>query len=158
MQIVTTAGIAQMEVQFTAARDRGVHHVRLLANSLVMIVVDDRLLASRVAMAASELAENSVKSNTATLSVLRVKIDPATSKIRIETENEATAADIELLRRHLAVVNDGTPAESYMRALAAVPTANASAGHVGLARVRFEGQMTLRLEVDGRRVRMVAET
>ncbi len=157
MEVVVVPGAA-MEIRFKPEY-RCVNHARLLINSFVLLVFDDRTLAGRVAMTGAELIENSIKRSTSPIAVLRLKVDSAPrARVRLETENEATAENVRELQRVMDQVTQGTPMDAYTRALSVIPEKDASAAHLGLARIRYEGRMNLGCKVDGSSVRVIAET
>lgn len=158
MEVAVVPGAA-MEIRFKPEY-RCVNHARLLINSFVLLVFDDRTLAGRVAMTGAELIENSVKRATSPVSILRVRIEttPKARVVRIETENEATLENIRELQRVMGQVTQGTPMDAYTRALSVIPEKDASAAHLGLARIRYEGKMNLSCQVAGPVVRVMAET
>lgn len=153
------AGGAVLDLKFRPEY-RCVNHARLLINSFMLLQIDDRTLAGRVAMTGAELIDNSVKRATSDLVVLRVKVFPDTPipRVRVETENEASLENIRTLTKTLESIGQGNAVDAYIRALQAIPDNQAGATHLGLARIRYEGKMQIRCEVDGKRVRMMAET
>jgi len=157
MEVAVVPGAA-MEIRFKPEY-RCVNHARLLINSFVLLVFDDRTLAGRVAMTGAELIENSVKRATSPLCVLRLQIQSErTRTVRLETENEATSENIRELLQVMQQVTQGSPMDAYTRALSVIPEKDASAAHLGLARIRYEGKMTLSCQVQGALVRVIAET
>jgi len=157
MEVAVVPGAA-MEIRFKPEY-RCVNHARLLINSFVLLVFDDRTLAGRVAMTGAELIENSVKRATSPLSVLRLHIESGRARtVRLETENEATPDNIRELLQVMQQVTQGSPMDAYTRALSVIPEKDASAAHLGLARIRYEGRMNLSCQVHGSLVRVIAET
>jgi hypothetical protein len=158
MEVAVVPGAA-LEVRFRPEY-RCVNHARLLLNSFILLVTDDRTLAGRVAMTGAELIENAVKRATSPLALLRLKIDTSgrARAVRLETENEATPENARELIRVMDRVSQGTPMDAYTRALSAVPEQDVRAAHLGLARIRYEGRMNLACKVDGGSVRVMAET
>lgn len=156
MDLTTTAS---MELHFDP-EERCLRHVRLSISSFVLVVNENRDLASRVAMTAAEMVENAVKYTSGKDLTFRlsVKLGAGQSRVRVETENEATPQRLGDLSRVLKEVQVGTGMEAYMRALAAVPEKSAHESKLGLARIRYEGQMDVRADVVGSRIRMIAET
>ncbi len=158
MEVAVVPGAA-LEVRFRPEY-RCVNHARLLINSFVLMVVDDRVLAGRVAMTGAELIENSVKRATSPVASLRLRIDTSGRQrtVRLETENEAKPENIRELIEVMDQVSQGSPMDAYTRALSAIPEQDASSAHLGLARIRYEGKMKLSCRVEGSVVRVTAET
>lgn len=154
---VTTS--AAIDVKFTA-EERCLRHVRLSIVSFVMVMTENRDLASRVAMAAAELVENAVKYTTSPTLHFRLsaRISDGVSSFKLETENDASPESIQTLQRLLEEVGRGDGMNAYMRFLRAVPEKAAGASQLGLARIRYEGQMSLAAKVDGTRLRMICES
>lgn len=150
---------ATMEVQF-GAEERCLRHVRLSIVSFIMVMAENRELASRVAMAAAELVENAVKYTTSSKVLFRLiaRLENGVAIIRLETENEARPELIETVERIVADVGEGDGMDAYLRCMRAIPEKSAATSQLGLARIRFEGRMTLEAQIAGNRVRLVAET
>mgnify|MGYP001294259998 CR=1 FL=1 len=146
---------ARMELEFPPDW-RVLRDLRTFVNKLVVSVVDSDDLAARVSMVVTELAENAVKYSRDSHQVVRLRVEPTENGIRCETENTASAEHISSLEATMAEVNEGDPLDAYARALVAV-SENDTSSRIGLARIRHEGQMTLRSAVTGSRVRIIAE-
>src|SRR5262245_18219514 len=130
-------------------------HLRLFVQQLVLVATSDADIAARVAMSLTELAENAVKYSLPPTATIRLRVAPGEG-IRLETENRASDDDLQKLEQVLADVSAGTPTEAYTRALRRAAQ-QAAESRVGLARVRCEGGLELRREVDGSLVRVIAE-
>ncbi len=135
---------------------RMIRQLRTFVNGLLTLGVSDLNLATGVAMAITELAENAVKYATSAESVIRLRILPEELKLRIESENDATPENIRQLQRIIEDVNVGDPADAYARAMQAAAHLD-SGSQLGMARIRCEAGMTLSCEIDNNRVRIVAE-
>jgi hypothetical protein len=157
VQIANSGGPkeARMEVEFPPDW-RVLRDLRAFVNKLVVAVADSPELAAQVSMVVTELAENAVKYSDNSLSVVRLRVEPTSTGIRCESENEASAAHIDQLERTLQTVNQGDPFDAYARALTAA-TEHDTSSRIGLARIRHEGNMTLHCVVKDSRVRIIAE-
>jgi hypothetical protein len=155
-EISTTAS---MEVHFSA-EERCLRHVRLSIVSFIMVMTENRDLASRVAMSAAELVENAVKYATSPKVVFRLvaKIVDGAAVVRLETENDARAEMVDSVQRIVEDVGRGDGMDAYLRFVRAVPEQSINASQLGLARIRFEGQMDLQAEIQGQRVRLIANS
>lgn len=149
---------ASMEVQF-APEERCLRHVRLSIVSFIMVMTEDRAMASRVAMSATELLENAVKYSTSDRIGFRlmVRSTPEGTGVRLETENEAPPEKIATLQQIVRDVGEGEGVDAYMRYLKAAATRSESQSQLGLARIRYEGEMSLRADVNGKRLLVIAE-
>jgi hypothetical protein len=145
---------ARMEVEFPPDW-RVLRDLRAFVGKLVDSVADSSDLAARVSMVVTELAENAVKYSGNEKSVVRLRVEPTSNGIRCESENEASAINIEQLERTLQLVNEGDPFEAYSRALTNATEETSS--RIGLARIRHEGQMQVRCIITNSRVRIIAE-
>lgn len=156
--ISTSSGsgsMAKMELEFTPDW-RFLRQLRTFVSHMVTVRTQDPDLAARVGMAVTELAENAIKYATSSSAAIRVYVEN-NSLVRVEAENDAAREQIEELIRILDQVNEGDSTEAYMRALLAAAEGDNAQSKVGLARVRFEGQMVLRIEVTAQRIRVIAE-
>lgn len=149
-----TAPTASLELEL-ALDWRHLRHLRQFVQHLISVATSDEAAAVRVAMALTELAENAVKYALPPTASIRVKVTPGEG-IRLETENRTSGENLQKLDRVLAEVSAGTPAEAYARALHRASLESADS-QVGLARVRCEGGLELRREVEGSKVRVIAE-
>jgi hypothetical protein len=134
---------------------RHLRHLRLFVQQLVTVAMSDEATAARVAMALTELAENAVKYSLPPTARVRLWVAPG-ERIRLETENTASPENLRKLEQVMDEVSAGTPAEAYARALHRA-TLDSAESRVGLARVRCEGGLELRREVNGPLVRVIAE-
>jgi hypothetical protein len=146
--------MTRLEMVFTPERAH-LRRVRLLVDSVIAAGMMDRELAVRVAMTATELAENAVKYGVTPESFLRVEMDAGHSHIRIESENSATPSDIAEVQRLIAEVCEGDALDAYEAALIR-SASDEFASKLGLARIRAEGKMELSCQIVGDRVRIIA--
>jgi hypothetical protein len=147
--------MAKMELEFTPDW-RFLRQLRTFVSHMVTVRTQDPDLAARVGMAVTELAENAIKYSVSQHAFLRIQVEN-NSVVRVEAENEAAEDQIAELKRIMDQVNEGDSTEAYMRALLAAAESDAAQSKVGLARVRFEGQMVLRVELAPPKIRVIAE-
>jgi len=150
---------ATMQIRFTAD-ERCLRHVRLSIVSFLMVMAEDRDLASRVAMTAAELVENAVKytSQNPIRFNLTATSEPEAWEVKVETRNAASPEQMAELKRVFETVSKGEGLDAYMTALREVPDKREGQSQLGLARIRYEGQMQLGCTLEGDNVVMSAHT
>lgn len=134
--------------------DRNVQSVRLMVNSWVLLATEDRSLASRVTVACAELVEAAARRQFRPGATVRlnVRLSRTMATVELVTDvNDVQAAELQAL---LDAANDGTPVEAYTRALSEA----GSDSVLGFARIRYEGQMTLRCSRIGTRLTLVGQS
>jgi hypothetical protein len=114
------------------------------------------MVASQISMAAHELMENAVKYSPTDEARIRIEVD-STGPVQLIVENEALEEHIPIL---LAEVQAATEAKDpfvfYRQKMELALTRSDGKSCLGLARIRCEGQMSLRCEIEGNIVRMIA--
>jgi hypothetical protein len=131
--------------------------VRRFVESAFESYTPDGDLLCRLSLSAYELMENAVKYAQGPFASLRLHVDPARGMAGMVLANDATEEHVAELRRHfseLQAVDDpfGYYCELMRRA------AGRPGSRLGLGRIVAEGEMVLSLEVEGKRVRIGAET
>jgi anti-sigma regulatory factor (Ser/Thr protein kinase) len=112
---------------------------------------------ARVGLATHELLENVLRHSATGDTVLSIRIDGSSSVVSIETTNRAAEEKIASLRERVIAVAEGDPEERYRAAMEECLTSD-EIGGLGLARVRAEGGMTVRVHTQGDMVHVVAST
>jgi two-component sensor histidine kinase len=122
--------------------------VRSFVMSFYHLLLDDET-SSRVAVATHELLENSVRYAVSDLSRVQVEVEPGqgtTARLKIRTTNEASAQNVESLRRQFqAIEHEPEPFAYYQDQIRASVMREGSG--LGLARIRAECDMTLSLHL-----------
>ena len=143
---------AVLEVEFVPG-ERTTHSVRLAVHNLSLLGTESRALAGRVMVTCAELVETLGRRLAAASRIrLRVSVDPGSA--RVEAAAEVPDATAQSLERALLVANQGTSIDAYTQALAH----EEAEGQLGLARIRYEGQMLLSTKRTGRQLAFVAQT
>jgi len=140
------------------ADDRCIRHVRVSVVSFVMVLLEHRELASRMGMVSAELAEHAIRvANGGDVRArLSLRKDVHTGRVKVEAVAECriTPQTGQRLAAMFEVLQKGSGMDAYLRALAQTSTEN----QVGLARVRYEGQMALRYTVEANVLKVYAES
>lgn len=137
--------------------EKRVNQVRLFLSNSILLMTDERLLASRVAMTGAELVEIGLRVLAGDMS-LSLTIEPVERWARLEVGGEAPAGRAAELGRMIAELGGEDPRDIYIRALQRAPDASSASAELRLARIRYEGRMTLRCEYEGKSVKIVADT
>lgn len=123
--------------------DRSVQQVRLMVHAFAMLATDDRGLAGRVTVTCAELVDVVARKRCLSCGV-RVSVDARTGRARIQVTFDAAEETIRAVEQNVAMASRGAPADAYTQAL--MVTTRESDNVLGLARVRYEGRMTLGLQ------------
>jgi anti-sigma regulatory factor (Ser/Thr protein kinase) len=113
--------------------------------------------AERARFASLELLENAVRYACAGGEVTyEVYVTPSGFEIRVT--NEAVDSRVAILKKRVEQLAEGNVAETYKRALRKLlePAEPRGSGGLGLLRVRHEANVEVSLEVEGRRVTVIA--
>ena len=126
--------------------EASIHHVRLMVHSFVLLTTKDRALAGRLTVTCAELVEDAARRISTVPCTLEIELD-VTGYACVQLTSEVIPALDTQLTRVVEEVNRSTPIEAYTRALS--QTAAGAESLLSLARVRYEGQMTLTLRRAG---------
>jgi hypothetical protein len=130
--------------------------VRRFVEEFYLKIMDDRDVASRLALTTHELLENAAKYSTDGEASLHVVARKET--VHVRASNRAAPAQIELLRKYFDEIGASPDARQlYTRMLQRTAVLASGSGGLGLARIWAESDMTIRLEVTGDQVAIYAE-
>lgn len=113
-------------------------------------------IAQRMSVAVYELLENAMNYGGISSEIV-LELSELPGQVAVRVTNEAIAARISMLAAHLARVRadaEGTFVEEMKRSV----MGGAPRAMLGLARVAFEANMEIKLEIDGRLVAVTAST
>ena len=121
--------------------------VRRFVSEFYEQVVEDPDAASRLALATHELLENAAKYTTVGATSLYVELDRKAHTVTVRTRNQTSAEHIAVITRSFAE-SDATPdPEIYYSNVLRRSSLQKHGSGLGLARIRAEGEMSLRLVV-----------
>lgn len=127
-----------------------------MSHSFALLHGRDPGSAGRITVTCAELVDAVAARYFAEGCQLRMRIEPGSPRVRVELSGAATAGTARALEEAIATINRGTPAEAYTQALSLSSGSDQSL--LGLARIRYEGQMTLSCQRRGARLWLTAET
>jgi hypothetical protein len=132
--------------------------VRGFVEEFYMKVMDDRDVASRLALTTHELLENAAKYSSDGDAAIQVQVLARTGTVYVRASNHAAPAQIALLRKCFDEIGAAPDArELYARMLKRTAVLASGSGGLGLARIWAESEMAIRLEVTGDQVAIHAE-
>jgi anti-sigma regulatory factor (Ser/Thr protein kinase) len=132
-----------------------VDEIRRFAESFCACACPGQDREVQVALAVHELMQNAIPQAGGANIELTLQVDPDADQIEIAVSGPATEAQALELEARLARINaEPDPLKSYLQAMAETPMHQR--GGLGLARVRYEGQLELSLTRDGGRVSVLA--
>lgn len=146
---------AALDLEFKP-QDRSVHHVRLMALSFVQLVVSDHNYASRVTVTCAELVDAVARKLGVASCGMKLNVSPHTRAARVELFIEADERSLRGVEAAVDAANRGQPMDAYTAALSSSDGENETA--LGLARIRYEGQMKLRTYRMGKKLFIEAST
>jgi hypothetical protein len=136
---------------------RRVSQMRLFLSNLVLLVCDDRNLASRTSMAGAELVEFLTHHTQGNIS-FQAFWDPVKQGIRLVL---GATVPLDLIADMQSAVEESRSMEPfafYTKELGGKPSSEAPPFRLRLARILFEGLMIIRCEPSGTGVRITAES
>jgi hypothetical protein len=133
--------------------------VREFAQELTAEVLGDREIGSRVALAVHELLENAVKYSTDGEAVVSVAIAERDGRplASVTVTNRIGAERVAALREALDELSAAADPQAFYRDVMLRGALRASGSGLGLARIRAEADMSVRGEIQGDAVSVVAE-
>ena len=123
--------------------------VRNFFQNFLSITLANSKWAGIISMAASEFLENAVKyaSNEGTkISVEYIKED---NKLRLDVENYSSPDHIKSLLKQIKEIYSGDPYSIYLKKIQEATLNTNEAGHLGLARIRYETNSDINVKIDG---------
>jgi hypothetical protein len=148
--------VPSFELRFCPSTDL-ITTVRLFVESFYLKVMDDRDVASRLALTTHELLENAAKYSSDGEVRLHVQVDRESGTVEVRTANRAAPAPIQRLRAcfdEIAAAPDA--AVLYAEMLRRTAKLTTGSGGLGLARIWAESEMAIHLVVAGDQVEIHA--
>jgi len=154
--VVAPKAVPSFELRFRPSIDL-IHVVRCFVADFYSKVVGEDDVAHRLALATHELLENACKYSADGEAALYVECESQGRAVSVRTVNRATAEQVRSLEQTFAEISAApTAAELYLEAMRRTAVREQGSGGLGLARIWAEGDMRLRLVVDGDRVEIHA--
>jgi anti-sigma regulatory factor (Ser/Thr protein kinase) len=132
-----------------------VDEIRRFVESFCACACPGQSREAQVALAVHELMQNAIPQAGGEDVDLTLQVDPTANRIEIAVSNPCSDEQYQELHGRVERLNSEPDAlRSYLRAMAEAPAAER--GGLGLARIRFEGQLELSVQREGRRVCVLA--
>lgn len=134
-----------------------VNATREYLSSVLSHTLGDAAVASQIALAAHELIENAIKYSASDRSKIRIHVEERSRAMVVTVENDARRQDIATLVTEISAVADTKdPMEYYRNKIELAVKRTDGRACLGLARIRFESQMSIKWTISGTRVRISA--
>jgi hypothetical protein len=128
--------------------------VREFCGFFARATFDDPIVGQRVGVIVHELIENAIRYGTD--EELELRVEREEESMAITVANTTTNDQADRLRQVLTELNAVEPRDAYFRALSQAAHQPQGMSGLGLPRVRYEGAVSLELELQPRRVCMTA--
>jgi hypothetical protein len=120
---------------------------RIFIQNFVAIAISDQAKADSVAMATSELLENAVKYGNNDEIICKVQAFPDSGLIISSVTNQTTPEGAKILEDLFKKIMAGDPLEAYIMQMRESATRDDGKSQLGLARIRYETDAKIKLEV-----------
>lgn len=132
-----------------------VDEIRRFVESFCSCACPGQSRESQVALAVHELMQNAIPQAGGEDVDLTLQVDPQANRIEVAVSNPCSEEQFQDLHARVERLNSEPDAlRSYLRAMSEAPAT--TRGGLGLARVRFEAQLELSVQREGRRVCVLA--
>ncbi len=122
---------------------------RAFIQNFLTISISDQVKADKIAVAASELLENSVKYASGEETGITIKVFPsAEENITVVVENSADAGSIQQLQELFEKISQGNPLETYVNQMKEAAVRSDGLSQLGLSRIRYETGAEMNLHID----------
>lgn len=119
---------------------------RAFIQNFLTISIADQVKADRIAVAASELLENSVKYASGEETGIIIKVFPSENEsITVSVENYASEESINNLCSLFDKLTQGNPLENYVNQMKEAALRSDGMSQLGLARIRYETGANMKL-------------
>jgi hypothetical protein len=134
--------------------------VRRFVAAFYQRILENSDMTAQLVIATHELVENAVKFAATGETGIRVEANRKgdTPRVRVSTWNTSTAEQVKLVRHEFNRMTEVADAFEYYRMRMRETGSRDDGSGLGLARIRAEAGMDLRLRVDGNTVWIFAET
>ena len=132
-----------------------VDEIRRFAESFCACACPGESREAQVALAVHELMQNAIPASGGQDVDLTLQVDPVADRIEIAVSNPCSDEQYLELQQRIQRMNEEPDAlRSYLKAMSEAPSK--VRGGLGLARIRFEAQLELAVNREGRRVTVLA--
>lgn len=132
-----------------------VDEIRRFVESFCACACPGQSREAQIALAVHELMQNAIPQAGGEDVDLTLQVDPTADRIEVAVSNPCSDEQFGELQTRVERLNSEPDAlRSYLRAMSEAPAA--TRGGLGLARIRFEGQLELSVIREGRRVTVLA--
>ncbi len=132
--------------------------VRSFIQNFLAVSLLETTKADQIAMAASELLENSVKYAAGEDIQIHVNFYSDNEKIHIAVTNTATPEAIEGLKSIYNKISQGNPLDAYMSQMREAAVRKDGKSQLGLARIRYETGLEMGLDATDKTVSITLES
>jgi hypothetical protein len=128
--------------------------VRSFFQNFLAITLANTKWADVISMAASELLENAVKYAADEGTKVSLEHLKEEKKLYLCVENFASPEQIKILKSQVQEINEGNPQEIYLQKMQEAALRTDGGSQLGLARIRYESDSKIVMEVEGDLVRV----
>ncbi len=128
--------------------------VRSFLQNFLSITLTDNKWAEVISTAASELVENAVKYSSEDGVKISIEHDDERRTLCLTVENYANTDNLKVLTSEVEKINTGEPEEAYLKKMQEVALRTDGGSQLGLARIRYESDAEISINVDGNLVKV----
>ncbi|HOV15801.1 MAG TPA: DUF6272 family protein [Spirochaetota bacterium] len=120
--------------------------VRNFLQKFLYVTIEDIKSSDVISMSASELLENAIKYASEDGTKISVKYIKDEDKLTLIVENFTHSNNIEILKKEIEKVNEGSPEEMYLKKMQEAALRTDGGSQLGFARIRYETNAAISLE------------
>lgn len=120
--------------------------VRNFIQNFLAVAIAGKKTSDKIAIAASELIENSVKYSNKDEATLNLRIEKKDNKLIISVTNDADPEQIEFLKNYVDEMKGNDPLKTYLDKMQNAISRTDGKSQLGLARIQYESKAELSLK------------